>query len=110
MQKMTWYEAKDYMRDYNRRNNITSKSSDGPTCIMVAVISEDSFDKEYSLEERSYRFSNKEKAFISGMSGNSIFADSLDGSDRGVRLECYLNEEGNKDCWKVEYVYIQLEE
>lgn len=110
MDKLNWYAAKEYMKKYNDKNNIKSKGTTNKYCVMVAVISEDSFEKEYTLEERSYRFTNDNKAFISGMGGYSIFADSLDGSDRGVRLEGYLEEEGNKNGWKVEYVYIQSED
>lgn len=109
MERMDWYEAKEYMRQYNDRNGVTSKGTD-KHCTMVAVISEDSFDKKYTLDERSYRFSNDNKAFISGMGGYSIFAGSLDGSDPCVRLEQYLEDEGNKNGWKVEYVYIQSED
>ena len=38
------------------------------------------------------------------MGGYSIFASSLDSSDRGVRLEQYMAaERGGKDGWKVDY-------
>lgn len=110
MEKMTWEEAKQYLREYNKKYNITSKGSEGPVCTMIVVISEDSFTEEYSLEERSYRFTNKEKAFISNMTGYSIFADSLDGSDKGVRLEWYIDDKYNKNGWKVDYCYIMSEE
>jgi hypothetical protein len=109
MEKMSWYDAAKYLRDFNHKYNVTSKSTDGPTCVMVAVISEDSFDKPYTLEERSYAFTNKEKAFIAGMGGYSIFAHSLDGSDH-CRLEGYLTDEhGGKNGWKVDYCYIKEE-
>lgn len=109
MEKMTWHEAKEYMREFNKKHSVTSKGSDGPVCAMIAVITEDSFPKKYSLKERSYRFFNAEKAFISGMGGYSIFSCSLDGSDH-ARLERCLKEEGNKDGWDVEYVYIERED
>lgn len=109
MEKMTWEEATGYLRDFNIKHKITSKGSDGPTCTMVAVITEDSFSEKYSLEGRSYQFTNKEKAFIPGMGGYSIFASCLDGSDH-CRIESYLAEErGGKDGWKVEYCYIKEE-
>lgn len=110
MERMAWFEAKEYMREFNRSHNIRSKGSEGPKCIMVAVITEDSFDKPYTLEERSYAFSNDNKAFIDGMSGYSIFSNCLDGKDLGVRLEMYLEAEGNKGGWKVEYCYIKSED
>lgn len=51
---MTWEEATRYLRDFNIKHKITSKGSDGPTCTMIAVITEDSFSEKYSLEGRSY--------------------------------------------------------
>lgn len=110
MQKMDWFEAVQYMRDYNHRNKILAKGQNGPTCIMVAVITEDSFTEKYSLESRSYRFTNNEKAFISGMGGYSIFSANLDGTDPCVRLEQYLKDEGVPDGWEVDYVYIERED
>lgn len=65
MEKMTWEEATRYLRDFNIKHKITSKGSDGPTCTMVAVITEDSFNEKYSLEGRSYQFTNKEKSIYS---------------------------------------------
>ena len=107
--KLTYNEAKEYLTEYNKEHGYTSKGTD-THCTMVAVISEDSFKDEYSLEERSYVFTNDNKAFIEGQMGYSIFADSLDGSDRNVRIEQYLEEEGNKGGWKVEYCYILKED
>lgn len=108
MEHMTWYEAKKYLTEYNRKYNVETKGRTEKTCKMVAVISEDSFEKEYSLEERSYIFTNDNKAFIDGMGGYSIFSYSMDGSDIGVRLELYV--EGAKPSWKVEYCYILSED
>ena len=106
MRKLNWYEATEYLRSFNREHNIKSKGNDEKTYI-VAVITEDSFDVEYSLDARSYLISSDNKAFIDGMGGYSIFASSLDGSDVGVRLEQYLEVEGNKNGWKIDYCYIK---
>lgn len=106
MERLSWSEAKQYLIEYNRKYNHTSKGNASHTCVMVAVIKSESFDKEYTLEERSYKFTNDNKAFIDGMGGYSIFADSLDGSDKGVRLEQYV-EYGD---WKVDYYYILQED
>lgn len=106
MQKLTWSDATDYLRRFNREHNIKSKGNE-ETAHIVAVISEDSFTQEYSLEARSYLISSDNKAFIDGMGGYSIFASSLDGSDVGVRLEQYLEDEGNKDGWRIDYCYIK---
>ena len=108
MERMQWYEAKRYLTEYNRKYNIRSKGTRENICQMVAVISADSFNKEYTLEERSYVFTNDNKAFIDGMGGYSIFSSSLDGSDIGVRLEQYV--EGPNPAWRVEYCYILKED
>ena len=70
------------------------------------VFTVDSFDKEYSLLSRTYAISSNNKAFRPNMGGYSIFGDSLDGTDIGVRLEGYMAEEGNPGGWQVEDCYI----
>ena len=111
MDKMTYAEARRYLIDFNEKHDIHSKGTKEAKCVMVAVISEDSFKKPYSLKERSYAFSNDNKAFMPNMGGYSIFASSLDGTDIGVRLEQYLAAEGGgKDGWKVDYCYILKED
>lgn len=50
------------------------------------VFSPASFDKEYSVESRTYAVSSDNKAFRPNMGGYSIYASSLDGSDPCVRL------------------------
>lgn len=72
------------------------------------VVSEDSFTKPYSETERTYVVSSNNKAYQPNMGGYSIHASSLDGSDRGVRLEAYLAaEKGGKDGWKIERCYMR---
>lgn len=71
------------------------------------VFTEDSWDKKYPLESRTYEVSSDNKAFIPGMGGYSIFGGSIDGSDPCVRLDRYMAaEHGGKDGWKVDYCYI----
>lgn len=71
------------------------------------VFTEDSFDKPYSEEERTYVVSSDNKAFQPHMGGYSIFGTSLDGSDKHVRLDAYMAEEyAGEDGWKVERCYI----
>lgn len=73
----------------------------------VIVIKEESFNKLYPLDSRSYVVNNDNKAWISGMGGYSIYGSSLDKSDPCVRLEQYLKyEHGGKDGWEVDYCYI----
>ena len=103
MEKLTYSQFRDKMIEHNRNNrgNEAANAIEG-----VVVITADSFSQEYSLEARSYGVSSNNKAFIDGMSGYSIFASSLDGSDPCVRLEAYLKEErGGAAGWKVEYCY-----
>ena len=72
------------------------------------VFTEDSFDKSYSLESRTYKVSSDNKAYRPNMSGYSIFGWALDGSDPGVRLEAYMAaEKGGANGWKVDYCYME---
>lgn len=74
------------------------------------VFTADSFDKSYTEEERTYVVSSNNKAFIEGMGGYSIYASSLDGSDKNVRLEAYMADEyGGNDGWKIEKCYVKDE-
>ncbi len=70
------------------------------------IFTEDSFKQKYPLLSRTYSFSSDNKAFWPNMGGYSIFAYCLDGTDQGVRLDWYMEEEGNPDGWKVESCYI----
>ena len=72
------------------------------------VFTQDSFTKPYTEEERTYVVSSDNKAFIPGMGGYSIYASSLDGSDRMVRLERYMQaERGGENGWKIERCYMK---
>ena len=74
------------------------------------VFTEDSFDKPYTEDSRTYVVSSDNKAFIEGMGGYSIYASSLDGSDPCVRIERYMAaEHGGKDGWKIEKCYMKDE-
>ena len=71
------------------------------------VFSPASFDKEYSVESRTYAVSSDNKAFRPNMGGYSIYASSLDGSDPCVRLEQYMaSEYGGKNGWQIERGYM----
>lgn len=68
----------------------------------VVVFKPESFDKEYSLESRSYEIARKySKYFIPFASGNSLFGSAIDGSDDNVRLDIYM-----QNGWIVDYCYI----
>ena len=97
---MKYSELKQVFCDLNR---------DRPTQNLTAHITftEDSFQKPYSLLSRTYRITSGEKAFWSRTGSHSIFAYCLDiTSDQGVRLDWYMDEEGNPGGWKVEDCYI----
>jgi hypothetical protein len=98
---MSWAEAVGYMRDFNKEHNITTKGdSDAPHITIVAVLSEESFDRPFSETERSYAFTNNNKAFLPGMISNSIFAECLDKSEY-IKLSDYVPGH-----WVVERCYI----
>lgn len=99
---MSWGEAVSYLIDFNKQHGITVKGEKPDTCVMVAVISQDSFERRYSLESRSYAFTNHNKAFLPSNIGNSIFASNLSGDDCNIRLEQYV-----PNLWEVEYCYIK---
>ena len=102
--RMSWQELCRYMVAFNEKHKITCKGF-GPKVTAVAVISEDSFDAAYTEVQRSYRFTNHNKAFIPSNLSRSIFADCLDDTEVGIRLDWYLGER-----WKVEYAYIESED
>lgn len=99
--KLTYSELCNRMRNFNETHKWANEKISG-----VIVFTPDSFEKEYSLESRSYGVSSNNKAWIPGMGGYSIFGSALDGSDNGVRLEQYMwNEYGGENGWKVAYCY-----
>lgn len=108
MHKITYQEAKDYLRKFNREHIVECKGVNKDRIAQIVIVmTEDTFTEVYPLEARSYLVSNDNKAFIDGMGGYSIYANSLDNTDRGVRLERYLEDEGNLGGWKIEYCYIK---
>lgn len=75
----------------------------------VVVFKQESFDKEYSLESRSYAISSGENYFRSDKISNSLYGDCLDGSENGVRLDLYIHsmpEDNVGKPWIVDYCYI----
>ena len=98
---MTWSEAVKFMRDFNQENGITTKGdTEAPRITIVAIISETSFDKPFTETERSYAFTNNNKAFLPNMISNSIFAECLDGSEY-IKLSDYV-----PGYWAVERCYV----
>ena len=64
------------------------------------TFTEGSYSKPYSLFERTYEVSSNCKAFQPGMNGYSIFGSCLDGSDKNIRLDKYMQDQNP---WKVEF-------
>lgn len=101
MEKMTYAELAGKFRVHEASHPDTHLTG-------FIVFTEDSFDKSYSLESRTYRVSSDNKAYRPNMGGYSIFGWALDGSDPGVRLEAYMAaEKGGPSGWKVDYCYVE---
>lgn len=101
MKKMTFEEVCEKFYKYNE-DRVASQFSDEERLIAVVVFKADNWpEKDYSEESRSYAFASDNKYFVPGMCGSSIYANNLDGTDRGVRLDWYLGE------WKIDYCYIK---
>ena len=97
--EMSYPQLKAHFRQVEKERNHTTG---------YIVLTADSFDKPYTEEQRTYVVSSNNKAFIEGMGGYSIYASSLDGSDKCVRLEAYMaDEHGGKDGWKIEKCYVK---
>lgn len=99
-EKLTFSELGKIIWEHNEKNNVKSQYQDKNALMCVVVIDNKSFDTEYPLESRSYLFRSDNKYFLSSMGGNSIYCNSLDETDTGVRLDWYLGE------WQIEYCYI----
>lgn len=104
MEKISYGEFHDAMVRFNEEHKDGGKSK----LYGVIVFAEDSFDKPYTEEERSYRTSSDNKAFYPHMFSNSIYANCLDGKDLGVRLDWYMYDE--EEPWKVDYCYLEVTE
>ena len=104
--KTALIESKDNHITYDELKNIMRKADkDGKTLEGIIVFTEDSFDKPYSEEERSYKVSNEtSKGLQDGKISNSIWGDCLDGKDLAVRLDAYMYD--GEDGWKIDYCYL----
>ena len=101
-ENMTYQKMRAYFRAAERQNQHLTG---------YIVFSPASFEQEYPLESRTYEVSSDNKAYQPNMRGYSIFASSLDGSDRGVRLEQYMSSElGGADGWQIERCYMTPDE
>lgn len=94
MEKITWKELSDYLTDHHDEEGV------------VVFKQHPKWNREYSLEERSYVVSGNEKFFYNNMISTSIWSSNLTNTDRGVRLDYYMFYESNENRWKVDYCYI----
>ena len=94
MNRISYHEMVDIM---------TKANESGENKEAVIVFTEDSFSKDYSVEQRSYVVSSNNKMFNPEALGSSLSGDCLDGTDNGVRLDWYIGK------WHVEYCYIKEE-
>lgn len=92
VEKISFKEMCDVFKKQNEVNDFEKEYG-------VIVFTKESFDKEYSVIERSYQVLSKCKFFNNKMLGNSLMGDCLDGKDYNVRLECYLDD------WEIDYCY-----
>lgn len=99
---LTYQEMRNYFRAAERA---------GQHLTGYIVFSQASFDREYSLESRTYVVTSDNKAYRPNMGGYSIFASALDDSDPCVRLDYYMaDEHGGADGWKIERCYMETDE
>lgn len=104
--RMDYATLKQILREYEK-----VRIHPEPHLIARVVFTEDSFNVPYSLESRTYEFSSDNKVFLPNAHGYSIWANAVDGSDNGVRIEQYMRDEYAKDDgWKVDYCYIVAKE
>ncbi len=101
--ELPYYELKKRFRDAEREKS--------GSLVGYIVFSEDSFDKPYPLDARTYAVSSNNKAFQDEMGGYSIYGSSMDGEDLCIRLDAYMKDEhGGKDGWKIERCYLYNDE
>ena len=92
--KMTWSEMAEYLRHHHNEKGV------------VVFKQHPKWNKEYSEGERSYVVSGDNKHFYDNMISTSIWADALEGTDKGVRLDWYMFYEEPEYKWQVDYCYL----
>ena len=111
IEKITYQELKKAFIQHNRDNNITTKYDPNPIYgVIVFDPVKSGWKEEFlncSFEDRAYRVSSCNKAFIPEQCGYSIFSENLLGTD-APRLEQYMKAEcGDEDGWVVDYCYLE---
>lgn len=109
LNRAIYSEPDDVEMEYREMvSRFRDAESKGRHLVGYVVFTEESFKEKYPLESRTYVISSNNKAFQPSMGGYSIYASSLDGSDKLVRLERYMaDEQGGNDGWKIEKCYMK---
>ena len=102
--KTTFEDVCATFKAYNELNGISYGDTKHAELKAYIVYKKCNFTLDYSEAERTYVITNRSgKAFFKTPSGSrSIYGNSLDGSDKGVRLDIYD--------WKIEYCYFNTED
>ena len=98
--EMTWEEMTEWFCKYNK-----TKPPVDPVKGYI-VFASASYNQFYPVKSRTYCVNNEANWFHDGRFSTSLRGDCLDGSDRGVRLDAYMRDFGNKNGWIVDYCYI----
>lgn len=93
-QKMTWCELSDYLCEHHEAVGV------------VVFKQHPEWKREFTEKERSYCVSGDNKFFYPNMISTSIWADALEGTDKGVRLDWYMFHEEPKYRWQIDYCYL----
>lgn len=95
MEKMTLWDFTEKMMNARK---------EGKELTGVIVFKKENWTNvEYSLEARSYKVGNWCNWFDVEKISQALWATTLDGSDKNVRLDYYINS------WDIDYCYIENE-
>ena len=97
MKKITYSEFCQKMWEHGRTHNNNEDWDD--QIFGVIVYKAENWDKPYTEEQRSYRVGSFNRCFQAGKIAKSMFAECLDGTDKGIRLDWYK--------WEPEYCYFE---
>lgn len=101
MKQITFAQLEETFSKFNQEHR-SEVTQFGKCHLMGAIVFKASNwpGKDYDLESRTYITQSDNKYFMPDMGGNSLYADCMDGSESGVRLDWYLSS------WEVEYCYL----
>ncbi len=100
MKKMTFNELRNLFYKHNASTEYPE------TLHAVIVFSEDSWSKEYSLENRSYKVKSNNWGWMADKAGRAIYGDTLDDTEKYIRLDRYIKGLRSETGWIVDYCYL----